>query len=125
MLLTQELLTQIMQIPRLQQRLDCMLFRRRLELDLEDVRPDVNIVRKAAAELSSSARFKRVLQVSSEQVKMQWRSPLISPQQVVLTVGNALNGSSFRGGARGFQLDALLKVRPFISFQSVAHLFDH
>ena len=30
--------------------------------------------------------------------------------QTVLTVGNALNGSTFRGGARGFQLDALLKV---------------
>ena len=27
-----------------------------------------------------------------------------------MTVGNALNGSSFRGGARGFQLEALLKV---------------
>jgi hypothetical protein len=25
-------------------------------------------------------------------------------------IGNALNGSTFRGGARGFQLDALLKV---------------
>jgi hypothetical protein len=30
--------------------------------------------------------------------------------QTVLAVGNALNGSTFRGGARGFQLDALLKV---------------
>lgn len=28
----------------------------------------------------------------------------------MLSVGNALNGSSFRGGARGFQLEALLKV---------------
>ena len=25
-------------------------------------------------------------------------------------IGNTLNGSTFRGGARGFQLDALLKV---------------
>lgn len=31
--------------------------------------------------------------------------------QTVLTVGNALNGSSFRGGARGFQLEALLKLK--------------
>jgi diaphanous 1 len=29
----------------------------------------------------------------------------------VLSVGNALNGSTFRGGARGFRLDALLKLR--------------
>jgi diaphanous 1 len=32
------------------------------------------------------------------------------PWKAVLVVGNALNGSSFRGGARGFQLEALLKV---------------
>ena len=30
--------------------------------------------------------------------------------QTVLTVGNTLNSATFRGGARGFQLDALLKV---------------
>jgi hypothetical protein len=30
--------------------------------------------------------------------------------KAVLVVGNVLNGSSFRGGARGFQLEALLKV---------------
>lgn len=27
-----------------------------------------------------------------------------------MAIGNALNGNTFRGGARGFQLDALLKV---------------
>jgi hypothetical protein len=30
--------------------------------------------------------------------------------QAVLAVGNALNGSSFRGGAHGFQLEALMKA---------------
>ena len=33
-------------------------------------------------------------------------------QKVVLAVGNALNGSSFRGNAQGFQLEALVKVYP-------------
>lgn len=33
--------------------------------------------------------------------------------QLVLAVGNALNASSFRGGAQGFKLDALLKVSYF------------
>ena len=38
----------------------------------------------------------------------------IYTRQAVLTVGNALNGSSFRGGALGFKLEALLKVtHPF------------
>jgi len=35
-------------------------------------------------------------------------------RQAVLTVGNALNGSSFRGGAFGFKLEALLKVSQYI-----------
>ena len=83
---------QIMDIPRLAQRLDCMLFRRKFELDIEEIRPDLEVLHFAAKELKTSTRFKTVL-------------------QAVLTVGNALNGSTYRGGARGFQLESLLKVR--------------
>ncbi|CDO73783.1 hypothetical protein BN946_scf185015.g111 [Trametes cinnabarina] len=83
---------QIMTIPRLSQRLECMLYRRKLELEVEEIRPDLDVVHLASRELRSSARFKRVL-------------------QAILAVGNALNGSTFRGGAKGFQLEALLKLR--------------
>ncbi|KAF9506490.1 hypothetical protein BS47DRAFT_1399443 [Hydnum rufescens UP504] len=65
---------ELVKVPRLQERLECMLFRRRLDLDLEDVRPELSIMRNAASELKSSIRFKRV----------------------VLAIGNALNGSTFR-----------------------------
>ena len=68
-----------------------MLYRRKFELDIEEVRPDLDILHQAAKELRTSILFKQVL-------------------QAVLSVGNALNGSTFRGGARGFQLEALLKV---------------
>lgn len=54
---------QIMTIPRLSKRLECMLYRRKLELDIEEVRPEINIVRNASYELRSSVRFKKVLQV--------------------------------------------------------------
>lgn len=80
-----------MTIPHLSERLDCMIYRRKLELEIEEIRPELNILRNASREVRESAAFKHVL-------------------QAVLAVGNALNGSSFRGGARGFQLDALLKV---------------
>ena len=87
--------SQIITIPRLAERLDAMVYRRKLELDVEEIRPELNLLRNACRELRSSQRFKEVL-------------------KVVLTVGNALNGSTFRGGARGFQLEALLKVLDFL-----------
>jgi len=84
--------SQIMTIPRLSERLECMLYRRKLEIEIEEVRPELNIVRNASHELRASVKFKQVL-------------------QAILAVGNALNGSSFRGNARGFQLEALLKMK--------------
>ncbi|KAG6832180.1 hypothetical protein H0H92_004911 [Tricholoma furcatifolium] len=84
--------SEIMIIPRLKERLDCMIYRRKLDLDVAEMRPELNILRNASRELRSSLKFKQIL-------------------QLVLSVGNALNGSTFRGGAHGFQLDALLKLK--------------
>ena len=83
---------QISGIPRLAERLGCMIYRRKFEMDLEELRPEMNLLRGAHDELRSSVPFRRVL-------------------AIVLALGNALNGGSFRGGATGFQLDALLKLR--------------
>ncbi|PPQ68279.1 hypothetical protein CVT26_006195 [Gymnopilus dilepis] len=83
---------QIMSIPRLSERLECMQYRRKLDLDIEEIRPDLNIVRNACQELRSSLKFKSTL-------------------HVVLMLGNTLNGATFRGNARGFQLDSLLKMK--------------
>ncbi|EIW76318.1 hypothetical protein CONPUDRAFT_139713 [Coniophora puteana RWD-64-598 SS2] len=83
---------EIMVIPRLQERLDCMIYRRKLELDIEEVRPDLKYLRDASKELRASERFKRTL-------------------KAVLAIGNALNMSTFRGGAHGFKLEALLKMK--------------
>ena len=52
-----------MTLPRLSQRLECMLFRRKLELEIEEIRPELNITRNASQELRASLRFKAVLQV--------------------------------------------------------------
>ena len=69
-----------------------MLYRRKLDLDIEEIRPELNILRNACAELRGSAKFKHVL-------------------SAVLAIGNALNGSTFRGGARGFALEGLGKLK--------------
>lgn len=60
--------SQMISIPRLSQRLDCMLYRRKLEIEIEEIRPELNIVRNASRELRSSVRFKTILQVNRAMV---------------------------------------------------------
>ena len=52
-----------MSIPRLAQRLECMIYRRKVDIEIEEIRPELNIVRNASHELRSSDRMKKVLQV--------------------------------------------------------------
>jgi hypothetical protein len=40
--------------------------------------------------------------------------------QAILAIGNSLNGSNFRGGARGFQLEVLLKASLIYHFLLVS-----
>ena len=62
-----------MAIPRLSGRLESMIYRRKLDLEIEEIRPELNILRNASREVRSSSKFKQVL-------------------RAVLAVGNALNG---------------------------------
>jgi hypothetical protein len=68
-----------------------MIYRRKSEIDLAEIRPELDALWNASRELRQCQKFKQVL-------------------KVVLAIGNVLNASSFRGGARGFQLDSLAKV---------------
>ncbi|KAJ6566848.1 hypothetical protein B0H19DRAFT_1258033 [Mycena capillaripes] len=63
-----------------------------LELKVAETRPRLQILRAASQELRQASKFKQVL-------------------QAVLTVRNVLNGSNWRGGARGFQLKSLEKLK--------------
>lgn len=104
-----------MAIPRLHERFEAMLFRRKLEIEIAEILPDLKALSSAVQELKDSARFKQVLHVSGTTVSSLHSDVLLITfrllSQVVLQVGNALNGSTFRGGARGFEMEALLKVR--------------
>lgn len=82
----------IMYIPRLADRVSCMIFRRRFKDELEEILPELDTIQMAITELKSSTKFKHVL-------------------KTVLAIGNYLNGQTIRGNARGFHLDALLKMR--------------
>lgn len=43
--------------------MECMIFRQRFELDVEEIRPDLKTLRDACRELRTSRLFKRTLQV--------------------------------------------------------------
>ncbi len=90
--LSDQYLHQMGSIPRLSERMSCMLYRRQLNMAQEELKPDLTMLRSAADELKKSTRFKIVL-------------------ATVLQLGNQLNGGTFRGDADGFQLGDLLKVR--------------
>ena len=61
-------------------------------MDLEELKPEIALLRRAHDEIKSSKSFKRIL-------------------STVLSVGNALNGGTFRGSAAGFRIEDLLKLR--------------
>lgn len=83
-----------------------MLYRRRLDMDMEELKPDLSILRAACGELRTSKRFQILL-------------------QTVLAIGNSLNNGSFRGGAAGFSLDSLLKVRSVLSLGLERRMLTH
>ncbi|KAI9300264.1 hypothetical protein BJ944DRAFT_138775, partial [Cunninghamella echinulata] len=82
----------IMYIPRLADRVSCMIFRRKFHYELQEILPELDTLQYAINELRHSQRFKTVL-------------------KIILAIGNHLNGQTIRGNAYGFHLDALLKMR--------------
>ncbi|OCF43807.1 hypothetical protein I317_02411 [Kwoniella heveanensis CBS 569] len=79
-------------VPHPKLRLEAMVFRRRFEMMMAEIMPDLMILESAIGDLRSSEKLREVF-------------------QVVLALGNKMNGGTFRGNAAGFQLDALLKMR--------------
>ncbi|ELR17045.1 formin domain containing protein [Acanthamoeba castellanii str. Neff] len=79
-------------IKRLEPRLKAFLFKLRFPEMKDSIRPEIDAVLGACNEVKQSAKFKKVL-------------------EVVLALGNYLNGGSFRGSAYGFKLDVLNKLR--------------
>ncbi|KAI8339252.1 hypothetical protein BC941DRAFT_350161, partial [Chlamydoabsidia padenii] len=82
----------IMYIPRLADRIGCMIFRRKFHYELQELVPELDTLQYAIDELRHSHRFKTVL-------------------KTILAIGNYLNSHTIRGNAYGFHLDALMKMR--------------
>ena len=90
-------------IPRYVPRLDCFIFMHKFQLLVSEMYQQFDIVGRALDQLESSTYFRRVL-------------------EVVLALGNYLNGSSPRGGLYGFKLDGLLKLSAVKSVDNKSNL---
>ncbi|KAF0356988.1 FH2-domain-containing protein [Gigaspora margarita] len=82
---------EVMDIPRLSERLGCMIYRRKFEIEVSELKSQVEDLDRSYVELKSSLKFKYLL-------------------KTILAIGNYLNSSTFRGNAIGFRLDCLLKI---------------
>ena len=82
---------EMLSIPHLGQRLQAIETKLRFEAELLELEESIQIVADATEEVKNSDAFVKVL-------------------EVILAIGNYLNGGTSRGGAYGFQLDAILKL---------------
>jgi dishevelled associated activator of morphogenesis len=82
---------ELAKVPALEALLSAFLFMLEFEAQASDVRPAIEAVRLASREVFASKRFSRLL-------------------QVVMHLGNFLNGTTARGDAPGFKLESLNKI---------------
>ncbi|EEH56319.1 uncharacterized protein MICPUCDRAFT_27253, partial [Micromonas pusilla CCMP1545] len=82
---------QVMPIPRLQHRVDALIFKGTAAANVKKVCADYAAVRAAADDLKNCKHFVTVL-------------------EGILAVGNHLNGGTYRGQAAGFRLETLLRL---------------
>lgn len=82
---------EMLKIPRYEQRLLCINYKMKFVERISEIRPDITIVHETAAMLKDNKKIAKLL-------------------EVVLAIGNYLNGDSFRGQAYGFSIDLLSKL---------------
>ncbi|EGC31207.1 hypothetical protein DICPUDRAFT_156963 [Dictyostelium purpureum] len=82
----------VMDIPKLEIRLRSHIFRLKYQSLVEDLVPDIKAIKNASLELKNSKKFHEIL-------------------KFILAIGNYVNGSTTRGGAFGFKIETLTKMR--------------
>src|SRR5687768_12220601 len=79
-------------IPRLKERLLCTFNKERYPLKMLEVKKDIRLLHQATKEIKKSQKVVQLM-------------------ELLLTIGNFINGGTYRGGAAGFKMDVLLKVK--------------
>jgi hypothetical protein len=101
---TEQFYREIIDIPRLDQRLGTWLFKLKFPNSISTIQPDIEAVTAVCKELQESPKFMKLL-------------------EVVLAIGNFLN--SGRKGAHGFQLSSLMKLKDTKATGAKLDLLDY
>lgn len=105
---------EMLTIPRYTQRIKCFRFKMQFETRMLETQGQMDTISAAIDQINDSVKIKKLL-------------------EVILAIGNYMNGSTPRGGAYGFKLDALTKLHTIKSTDQrvnllhfiVRHLEDH
>ncbi|KAJ3452514.1 protein diaphanous [Anaeramoeba flamelloides] len=83
---------QLKQVPHVEERLKTFLFKQGFQETVDTIEPQIKILEKSSINLKNSENFKTFI-------------------EIILKMGNVMNGGSFRGGAIGFNLEILSKLK--------------
>ena len=97
---------EIMNVPEYAKRLDSWIYKLRFESTYEILMETVSTVANATSQVKESAKLRKLL-------------------EVVLAIGNYLNGGTARGGSYGFKLDALSKLATVKSLNNKKTLMNY
>jgi hypothetical protein len=83
---------ELLKIPFIEERLRCIHFKVTFEEEVQSLQPNIQAVLLACQQVRTSSRLRRLM-------------------EIILALGNYMNGGGFRGGAYGFTLDTLTKIK--------------
>ncbi|KAN0009757.1 hypothetical protein ACTFIU_007058 [Dictyostelium citrinum] len=84
----EQFLWELSKINRITEKLECFIFKQKLSTQIEELTPDINALLKGSMETKNNKAFHQIL-------------------EIVLSLGNFINGGTPRGEIYGFKLDSL------------------
>ncbi|EAL66270.1 actin binding protein [Dictyostelium discoideum AX4] len=84
----EQFLWELSKINRISEKLECFIFKQKLSTQIEELTPDINALLKGSMETKNNKSFHQIL-------------------EIVLSLGNFINGGTPRGDIYGFKLDSL------------------
>ena len=102
-------MVKLIQIDRLGPRLEAMLYRIKFDESRSLIEEGATKLIKAGQDLLQASNFKELLSVCN--IYSFIASPLTIRKQLILLIGNYMNGTGVKGGAFGFRVSSINKVR--------------